>query len=105
MDWDKDSIKLYVDDILLNEIKVEDVTYNKMEEVGLKRFVDDNTSKECKVENVNFNWQENKFNPFRAPHCIILNQAIGGTMGGNPDGTEFPVRLKVDYARVYQRAE
>ena len=105
MDWDRDSLKLSVDGIPLNEIKVEDATYKNLEEVSLKRFVDDITLKEIKVEDVNDKWNEDKFNPFRAPHYIILNQAIGGTQGGDPKDTEFPVRLEVDYIRVYQRAE
>jgi beta-glucanase (GH16 family) len=34
---------------------------------------------------------------------ILLSQAIGGRNGGDPSGTKFPVRLAVDYVRVYQR--
>lgn len=41
-------------------------------------------------------------NPFRKPHYLILNQAIGGTNGGDPGGTTFPVLLEVDYVRVYE---
>ncbi len=39
---------------------------------------------------------------FREPQYILLNQAIGST-GGDPAKTEFPVRLEVDWVRVYQR--
>ena len=42
-------------------------------------------------------------NPFRRPEYIILNQAIGGTQGGDPTPTVFPVRFEVDWVRVYQR--
>lgn len=45
-----------------------------------------------------------KDNAFRKPHYILLNQAIGST-GGDPSKTEFPVRLEVDWVRVYQRAD
>jgi beta-glucanase (GH16 family) len=41
-------------------------------------------------------------NPFRKPHYIILNLAVGGSAGGDPGGTEFPARFEVDYVRVYQ---
>jgi len=34
---------------------------------------------------------------------ILLNLAIGGTAGGDPGGTTFPIRYEVDYVRVYQR--
>ena len=39
---------------------------------------------------------------FRKPQYILLNQAIGST-GGDPAKTEFPVRMEVDWVRVYQR--
>jgi beta-glucanase (GH16 family) len=41
---------------------------------------------------------------FRQPHYILLNQAIGGTQGGDPAKTKFPVRMEVDWVRVYQKA-
>jgi alpha-L-fucosidase 2 len=44
-------------------------------------------------------------NGFRLPHYLLLNQAIGGTMGGDPTHTKFPVRLEVDWVRVYQKSE
>ena len=46
-----------------------------------------------------------KDNAFRKPHYILLNQAIGGTNGGDPSRLEYPVRLEVDWVRVYQRAQ
>ncbi len=75
MDWDDQSIKLYVDDLLLNS-------------TDLKNTV--NEDGEAK-------------NPFHQPHYIILNLAIGGTSGGDPSGTEFPARFEVDYVRIYQK--
>jgi beta-glucanase (GH16 family) len=45
-----------------------------------------------------------KENAFRKPHSILLNQAIGGTSGGDPSKLEYPVRLEVDCVRVYERA-
>jgi beta-glucanase (GH16 family) len=75
MDWDSDSIDIYVDDLLLNTVNLKE-TFNK-----------DRAGK----------------NPFRQPHYIILNLAIGGTAGGDPSGTEFPAKFEVDYVRIYQK--
>ncbi len=75
MDWDSESIKLYVDEVLLNTIDLKE-TFNK--------------DKEGK-------------NPFRQPHYIILNLAIGGTSGGDPSKTKFPARFEVDYVRIYKK--
>jgi beta-glucanase (GH16 family) len=38
------------------------------------------------------------------PQLLLLSQAIGGANGGDPSGTEFPVRFEVDYVRVYRRS-
>lgn len=75
MDWDVDIIKLYVDEMLLNTIDLKK-TFNK--------------DKEGK-------------NPFRQPHYIILNLAIGGSAGGDPSNTKFPAKFEVDYIRVYKK--
>ena len=74
MDWDQDRIKLYVDDELMNEIDVAAAV----------------------------NSDDQRTSPFREPHYLILNLAVGGTRGGDPSGTEFPARFEVDYVRVYQ---
>ena len=76
MDWDQEAIRLYVDGRLLNETLLEDT----------------------------FNPEGHPIpNPFRQPHYILLNLAIGGTSGGDPSGTEFPARYEIDYVRVYQK--
>jgi beta-glucanase (GH16 family) len=41
--------------------------------------------------------------PFDLPQFLILNLAIGGDLGGTVDDEIFPVRMEVDYVRVYQR--
>jgi beta-glucanase (GH16 family) len=43
---------------------------------------------------------------FNHPFFLILNVAVGGRFPGNPDATTvFPQLMKIDYVRVYQRAE
>lgn len=76
MDWDEKYIRLYLDDELLNETSLED-TYNGS--LG-----------------------KNK-NPFRQPHYLLLNLAIGGINGGIPDDSAFPLMYEIDYVRVYQK--
>jgi hypothetical protein len=75
MNWDESAIKLYVDNQLLNS-------------VSLKETV---------------NQDGTGVNPFRKPHYLLLNLAIGGDNGGNPSKTKFPSRFEVDSVRVYQR--
>ena len=75
MDWNSDEIRLSVDELLLNTIDLKET----------------------------FNQDIEKANPFREPHYILLNLAIGGTNGGDPSTTEFPARFEVDYVRVYQQ--
>jgi len=74
MDWTKESIALYVDNQLLNKVPL-DSLINK-----------DGTG----------------FNPFKQPHYMLLNLAIGGANGGDPSHTPFPKKLEIDYVRVYQ---
>lgn len=78
MDWDRDWIRLYVDDRLLNEIDV-----NRA---------------------VNESGRGAVTHPFRQPHYLLLNLAISGTEGGDPSATVFPSRYEIDYVRVYQRS-
>jgi beta-glucanase (GH16 family) len=77
MDWDNKSIKLYLDDALLNTIDLAK-TVNPTTERGPK-------------------------NPFLQPQYLLLNLAIGGNAGGNPAKTAFPTKYEIDYVRVYQK--
>ena len=44
--------------------------------------------------------------PFDRPFYLIMNLAVGGDFGGQPDAsTPFPAEMLVDYVRVYQRHE
>jgi len=74
MDWDREGIRLYVDDRLLNETALS-VTVNP---AGV--------------------------NPFHASHYMLLNLAVGGANGGDPSQTAFPARVEVDYVRVFEAA-
>lgn len=74
MDWNEEEIALYVDNLLLNKVKMNRL-YNK----GGKNI-----------------------NPFKQPHYMLLNLAIGGQNGGDPSSTTFPARFEIDYVRVYQ---
>lgn len=75
MDWDREAIRLYVDDRLLNETLL--------------------------VDTVN----PDGTNPFLRPHYMLLNVALGGDNGGDPGKTDFPARMEVDWVRVYQPRE
>lgn len=75
MDWTAQFIELYVDDALLLKVEV-DRLYNK-----------DGTG----------------INPFKQPHYMVLNLAMGGINGGSLADTRFPNRFEVDYVRVYQK--
>ena len=79
MDWDTESIRLYVDDKLLNETKLAD-TYNANPKWGPK-------------------------NPFHHPHYLIINLALGGDNGGDMEKAKLPAEYFIDYVRVYQRDE
>ena len=75
MDWDEKFIALYVDDLLLNKVSVDSLV----------------------------NKDGSGFNPFKQPHYMLLNLAIGGQNGGDLSNTSFPAKFEVDYIRVYQK--
>ncbi|WP_132053675.1 glycoside hydrolase family 16 protein [Pseudocnuella soli] len=75
MDWDETAVALYVDDILLNRVLLDQLE----------------------------NKDGSGINPFKQPHYMLLNLAIGGDNGGDPSNTTFPSRFEVDYVRVYQK--
>jgi beta-glucanase (GH16 family) len=74
MDWTPDFIALFCDDQLLNKVALDSLV----------------------------NKDGSGFNPFRQPHYMLLNLAIGGDNGGDPSATIFPQRMEVDYVRVYK---
>lgn len=74
MDWSRQRIDLYVDGQLLNTTDLA-ATVNPDPEAA---------------------------NLFHEPHYMLLNLAVGGAAGGDPEQTEFPARFEVDWVRVYQ---
>ena len=75
MDWDEAHIRIYLDDELLNDIPLS-TTVNGS--IG------------------------NGENPFKKPHYILLNLALGGQNGGPIDDSALPMRYEIDYVRIYQ---
>jgi beta-glucanase (GH16 family) len=41
-------------------------------------------------------------NPFRKPHYVLINLALGGSWGGPIDDTVLPQKYLIDYIRVYE---
>ena len=78
MDWDENFIRLYLDDELLNETPLS--------------------------ETINGD-RGQKSNPFKQPHYILLNLALGGNNGGPIDTLAFPMDYEIDYVRVYQSSK
>jgi beta-glucanase (GH16 family) len=75
MDWTEKNIELFVDDELLISVPMD-------------RLVNKDGS---------------NTHPFKQPHYMLLNLAMGGMNGGELRDTKFPNRFEVDYVRVYQR--
>ncbi len=44
-----------------------------------------------------------KDNPFRKPHYLLINLALGGIWGGPIDDTALPQKYLIDYVKVYKR--
>jgi beta-glucanase (GH16 family) len=76
MDWDKDFIRIFLDDELFNEISLENTVNGAIGEYT---------------------------NPFHKPHYLLLNLALGGDNGGEIDPSAFPLQYEIDYVRVYQK--
>ena len=74
MEWDASGVRLSMDDVLYNEW-----------DSSLDRG-------------------DGSIEGFQQPHFFILNQAIGGTAGGDASGLTYPTSYVVDYVRLYERA-
>ena len=75
MDWTEEYIALFLDNVLLNKVPLDSLV----------------------------NRDGSGFNPFKQPHYMLLNLAIGGMNGGDPSNTTFPSKFEVDYVRVYKK--
>jgi len=71
MDWDENLISIFIDDNLINTVSLS--------------------------ETVN----PDGFNPFKQPHYLLLNLALGGN-GGMPYNDFRTIRYEIDYVRIYQ---
>ncbi|NLP56866.1 family 16 glycosylhydrolase [Lutibacter sp. B1] len=76
MDWDENSIKLFVDNQLINDVDLT-TTYNGT----------------------------NNKNPFHQPHYLLINLAVGGMNGGDLTKDSLPAEFLIDYIRVYQKKQ
>ncbi len=74
LDWDENSMQIKVDGVVINEI-------------DLTKTINKSDGK----------------NPFRQPHYLLLNLALGGLSGGSLSNTVLPSKYLVDYVRIYQK--
>jgi beta-glucanase (GH16 family) len=74
LEWDETVMRIFLDGVEMNSI---DVT-------------------------TSVNKSDNK-NPFRQPHYVLLNLAMGGTNGGSLANTVLPSQYLIDYVRIYQK--
>lgn len=82
-EWDHNSLRVYVDDRLINE-------------TNLDRTVNANPAQSW--------YNVDGYNPYRDPNNkfgVWLNLALGGDNGGDLTNTVFPAQYLVDYVRVY----
>jgi beta-glucanase (GH16 family) len=75
MEWNTNEVKLYLDEVLINY---------------WDSSQDDNGGGDTSVEG------------FQQPHYMLINQAIGGTAGGDTSGMVFPTTYEVDWVRIWQ---
>ena len=78
MDWDEKAIKLFLDEVKVNEQDLSKTVNTGGRGAGVNPFID-------------------------RPIYVLLNQAIGGQSGGDYSKTEFPIYFYIDYVRVWQK--
>jgi beta-glucanase (GH16 family) len=74
LEWDENMMRILLDGELLNTIDLSS-TFNKIDGK----------------------------NPFRQPHYLLLNLAMGGNNGGSLTNTVLPSKYLIDYVRIYQK--
>lgn len=82
MDWDPETIRMYLDGELLNEIPLSQAKRGGGDSHDVNPFSNDLKG----------------FGDY-----ILLNLALGGDNGGTIDDSQFPLRYEIDYVRVYQK--
>ncbi len=74
LEWNENNMYILLDGVLLNTIDL----------------------------NTTINRSDGK-NPFRQPHYLLLNLAMGGNSGGSLVNTQLPSKYYIDYVRLYQK--
>ncbi|MEJ8819170.1 glycoside hydrolase family 16 protein [Lacibacter sp. H407] len=74
LEWDESMMRILLDGQLMNSIDLNQ-TFNKIDGK----------------------------NPFRQPHYLLLNLAMGGNSGGSLANTILPSKYMIDYVRIYQK--
>lgn len=64
----------------------------------VKWFIDDRPVWTFRVDEAN----TKQGNPYRMPHFLVLSLSVGG-WGGDPEPSDYPARMCVDYVRIYTR--
>ena len=64
-------------------------------------FFDDNLYQSFNTDTAG----EGEDNPFRKPHYLLINLALGGNWGGELDDSILPQRYLIDYVRVYEQID
>lgn len=76
MDWDRDYLRIFLDDELLNEVALKDTFNGK---IG------------------------NGLNPMRQSHYVLLNLALRGSLYHDEIPADaLPMRYEIDFVRIYQ---
>ncbi len=74
LEWDENMMRILIDGEVLNSIDLSQ-TVNKID----------------------------GRNPFRQPHYLLLNLAMGGNRGGSLANTILPSQYMIDYVKIYQK--
>jgi beta-glucanase (GH16 family) len=74
LEWDENTMRILIDGQLINSI-------------DLSQAINKSDGK----------------SPFRQPHYLLLNLAMGGNNGGSLSNTSLPSKYLVDYVRIYQK--
>lgn len=89
------------DTIILSNLNTEFHTYAlEWEEDQIRSFIDDSLYFSFnKVDDSIEAW------PFNQPFHLLINLAIGGTLGREVDDSIFPQKFLIDYVRIYRKLE